>query len=146
MFMSSQFSTRGPEHLVACHWYIEMPIGSTPPHEEKNRRSLEPSFKTPEVVPIQTSKGGPSSNIGGRKGKPRTKNAVAHTALSWEDGSTRSSKRAPPPSSIDTTKKMKRDDDQVSRPDHDEVNQGHSENRSSRLHSQTTRDNDFGGR
>jgi hypothetical protein len=97
------------------------------------------------VVPIQTSKGGPSSNIGGRKGKPRTKNAVAHKALSREDGSTQSNKRAPPSSSIDTAKKTKRDDDQVSRPDHDEVNQGHSENRSSRSYSKTTRGNDFGG-
>ena len=30
--------------MKACHWYVEMNPEETPPHEEENRKSVEPSF------------------------------------------------------------------------------------------------------
>jgi hypothetical protein len=96
-----------------------------------------------------TLKGGPPLATGTQKGRSKLKTGVTLAAASWEDGSTRSNKRAPLPSSSEVEKKSKRQDDMDPRQDHDETNLSQSESRPTKLHSQTTGGfaiNDVGGR
>ena len=44
MFSEEQRKAWSAPHLKACHWYVEMNPKETPPHEEENRKSVEPSF------------------------------------------------------------------------------------------------------
>jgi hypothetical protein len=133
MYTNDQVETWGLEHLTTCHWYIEMPFANTPPHEQQNRRSLEPSFKTPELVSVQPSKTGSTSKAGSRKERVKSKSGVTLVAAAWEDGPGRSNKHSQMKSTIETAKKAKHDDNPQSQPNHDEVNQSHSENRSSKF-------------
>ena len=44
MFSEEQRKAWSAPHLKACHWYVEMNPKETPPHEEENLKSVEPSF------------------------------------------------------------------------------------------------------
>ena len=44
MFLEEQRKAWSAPHLKACHWYVEMNPKETPPHEEENLKSVEPSF------------------------------------------------------------------------------------------------------
>ena len=44
MLSKEQRKAWSAQHLKVCHWYVEMNPKETPPHEEENLKSVEPSF------------------------------------------------------------------------------------------------------
>lgn len=50
MFTADQAEDWSEEHLLKCHWYLEIDPSDTPPHELENRRSVEPSFQRPTAA------------------------------------------------------------------------------------------------
>jgi hypothetical protein len=136
MFTSEQVKEWDWEHLLGCHWYIEMPFSSTPPHEVNNRQTVESDFQ----MPLST---GPNithveEQTKGRTGKPKVKS------------STQSTKRGLPAEGPEASKRSKTVVDEVAQHDPEEITLTQSEARSSRAVSQTTLShgggNDWGGR
>jgi hypothetical protein len=72
MFHEDQLDKWEIEHLWACHWYIEMPVDRTPQHEEENRRSIEPSFRSSHLTVHQQALRAPATTKQGAK-RPRGK-------------------------------------------------------------------------
>jgi hypothetical protein len=77
-------------------------------------------------------KTGTTSKAGSQKGRVKSKSGVTPAATAQEDVPARSNKHSQTKSTTETAKKARHDDDPQSQPDHDEVNQSHSENRSSK--------------
>ena len=72
MFTEAQIKAWDLLHLRQCHWYIEMSSKATPPHEEQNRRQVQPDFCAPPpstAAPPMKGKGKstlePKSKAGG---------------------------------------------------------------------------------
>jgi hypothetical protein len=143
MFNGYQLDNWEQDHLWACHWYLEMPLDKILRHEEGHRRSVEPSFKAPNLVPQPLNKASNASNGSGRKSKSKAKsNTAAAQGVSREVAS-RAKKRGLAPDASESTKRTKVHDDHTAQTDPVDAPSNQSLNLSSKIVSQST--TGFGG-
>ena len=60
IFTEEQIKAWDLAHLRQCHWYLEMNLKVTPPHEEQNHRQAHPEFSAPllqSIAPVAKGKG-----------------------------------------------------------------------------------------
>lgn len=77
MFTKDQANDWDENHLMACHWYIEIDPLETPFHEIENRRLVEPLFQ--RAIPLEPANVGRSTGVAivsGRAGKSKSKGPI----------------------------------------------------------------------
>ena len=104
MFTDVQIKAWDLPHLRQCHWYIEMSLKETPPHEEQNRCQVQPNFCAPPpatVAPLVKGKG---------KSTLETKSKTGGASDSKPEAATKSRKRDGGPATRETSKRKKTTD------------------------------------
>jgi hypothetical protein len=129
MFHDHQLDRWEHEHLRACHWYIEMPVDRTPQHEERNRQSVEPSFRNVQVMPLRSSA---ATQVGAKRPRGKGKSTTPKAQASRKDASGRASKRGPPPVAAESHKRSRVQDDHTAQNEPEEEALSISQNKSSK--------------
>jgi hypothetical protein len=123
MFTATQVQSWSRRHLQMCHWYIEMSPDATPPHEESNRKMMEPTFIAPEPII-------PPPAPSGRKTRSKVKASVTLANSNKIEASLHTNKRTAPVVSVEVSKRNKLDDDEPPTTELQEVTQSVSETKS----------------
>ena len=101
MFTEAQIKAWDLSHLRQCHWYIEMSSKAIPPHEEQNRRQVQPDF----CAPPPSSATAPVKAKGKSTSEPNSKGGGASD--SKPDATTKSGKRGGGPATRESSKRKK---------------------------------------
>jgi hypothetical protein len=120
-----------------------MPIDKTPQYEQVDRQSVEPAFSVPDPLPPPPLKNSSSSQTKGRKSKSTAKSVLQAGQRARQVGSVSLGKRGLPPAAAEATKRSRVEEDHSAQFDPDETTHSHSQNKSSKAISHTTRS--FGG-
>ena len=79
MFTEEQIKAWNSAHLRQCHWYLEMNPKATPPHEELNRRQVQPELLAPLPQPTAPVAKGKEKSTSETKSKSATSDSKAAT-------------------------------------------------------------------
>jgi hypothetical protein len=123
IFNDYQLASWSVPHLRACPWYLEMPIDKTPQHEQVNRRSVEPSFFAPDILPAVAPKNSSSSQLWGRKAKSNAKSVLQPGQKARQDGSVTLGKRGHRPIAAEVLKRSRVQEDHLAQFDPNETTQ-----------------------
>jgi hypothetical protein len=132
MFHEDQLDKWEIEHLWAYHWYIEMLVDRTPQHEEENRRSIEPSFRSSHLVHQQALRAPATTKQGAKRPWGKGKSTTLQANNTGKEAAARSSKRGLSPVSSETQKHSRVQDDQSAQQEPEEEALSISQNKSSK--------------
>jgi hypothetical protein len=98
-----------------------MPIDKTLEHKQVNRRSVEPSFFAPVILPTTASKNSSSSQSRGRKAKSNAKSILQPGQRAQQDGLVTLGKHGHPPVATEALKRSRVQEDHLAQFDPDET-------------------------